>query len=195
MYTRNSFAAARRLPALELKSDSGATPAASWRLAATAGAAALAALLLAGCAQNPLAYQPGANAATLSARLGQPSEVYPLADGGKRLMWPTQPFGETTVAADVAADGTIQSVRQVLQPSEFARAQVGTWTEHDVLTNFGRPEESVYMPLKNQEVWSYRYQEGGTWKLLYNFYFDHSGVLRMTQKSPDTLNQNGDGVL
>jgi hypothetical protein len=154
-----------------------------------------AALLLAGCAQSQMALQPGDDAARLEARLGQPAEVYPLPDGGKRLMWPTQPFGETTVVADVSADGAVQNVRQVLQPGEFSRAQVGTWTKQDVLTSFGRPVESAYFPLTKQEVWSYRYQEaGGAWKLLYNFYFDRGGVLRMTQKSPDTLNQNGDGV-
>jgi hypothetical protein len=159
-----------------------------------AGVGAAVAILLSGCAQDQIAFQPGDNAVKLSARLGQPSETYPLPDGGKRLMWPTQPFGETTVAADVSATGSIQNVRQVLQPNEFSRAQVGTWTKHDVLTSFGRPEESVYFPLTKREVWSYRYQEGGVWKLLYNFSFDQAGVLRMTQKSPDTLNQNGDSV-
>lgn len=174
-----------------IKPLAGRAPTTALRMA---GVGAVAAMLLSGCAQSPTAFQPGDDAATLSARLGHPSEVYPLPDGGKRLMWPTQPFGETTVAADVSANGSIQRVRQVLQPGEFSKAQVGAWTRNDVLTNFGRPEESVYFPLIKREVWSYRYQEGGTWKLLYNFYFDEAGVLRMTQKSPDTLNQNGDGV-
>lgn len=188
MDTRHSIAALRFR---RIKPASGR---ASVKAPRMISAGALAALLLAGCAQNPTAFQPGGDAATLSARLGQPAEVYPRPDGGKRLMWPTQPFGETTLAADVSASGAIQRVRQVLQPAEFSKAQVGAWTRNDVLTNFGRPEESAYFPSTGREVWSYRYQEGGTWKLLYNFYFDEGGVLRMTQKSPDTLNQNGDGV-
>lgn len=49
------------------------------------------ALLLAGCAQPWQNYQAGADASTIIARLGPPREVYDLPNGGKRLMWPTQP--------------------------------------------------------------------------------------------------------
>ncbi|WP_233857991.1 hypothetical protein [Paraburkholderia sp. HD33-4] len=160
---------------------------------ATASAAALlGAILLAGCAQPLTAFHPGEDAALLTTRLGQPAETYSLPDGSKRLMWPTQPLGVTTIAADVSADGKIESVHQVLQPSEFNQAQVGTWTKQDVLVHFGRPAESKTMPRLNEEVWSYRYQDSGVWHLLYNFYFDQSGVLRLTQQSPDPLRQTGD---
>lgn len=153
---------------------------------------AAAALLLAGCAQPWTAFHPGDDSAALTARLGKPAETYSLPDGGKRLMWPTQPLGYTTVAADVSADGRIESVRQVLQPGEFSQAQVGTWTKHDVLVHFGRPAESKDVPRAGEEVWSYRYQEDGVWHLLYNFYFDKAGVLRLTQQSPDPMRQTGD---
>ncbi|NML31926.1 hypothetical protein HHL14_13900 [Paraburkholderia sp. G-4-1-8] len=151
----------------------------------------LAAALLAGCAQPWTAFQPGEDASLLATRLGKPAETYSLPDGGKRLMWPTQPLGYTTIAADVSADGKIESVRQVLQPDEFNQAQVGAWTKQDVLVHFGRPAATKAMPRLNEEVWSYRYRDSGTWQLLYNFYFDQSGVLRLTQQSPDPLRQTG----
>ncbi|WP_241495919.1 hypothetical protein [Paraburkholderia monticola] len=160
--------------------------------ASASAAALLAASLLAGCAQPLSAFQPGEDSTLLTTRLGKPAETYNLPDGGKRLMWPTQPLGYTTIAADVSADGKIESVRQVLQPGEFNQAQVGTWTKQDVLVHFGRPAEAKKMPRLNEEVWSYRYQDSGTWHLLYNFYFDQSGVLRLTQQSPDPLRQTGD---
>ncbi|KIG04698.1 hypothetical protein [Caballeronia concitans] len=146
-----------------------------------------AALLLSACAQPWQNYQQGADASTITARLGPPREIYDLPNGGKRLMWPTQPLGEFTTAADVDAAGRIVSVRQVLDDSEFYKAQIGTWTKDDVLVNFGRPVETSYFPLMKREVWTYRYMEANFWYMMYSFYFDDQGILRLTQKTPDPL--------
>jgi hypothetical protein len=145
------------------------------------------ALVLAGCAQPWQGYTAGADQSTVIARLGPPREVYDLPNGGKRLMWPTQPMGEYTTAADIDASGKVVNVRQVLQVSEFYKAQIGTWTRSDVLINFGRPEETSYFPLMKREVWTYRYYEDNVWYMLYSFYFDDQGILRTTQKTPDPL--------
>jgi hypothetical protein len=96
-------------------------------------------------------------------------------------------MGETTTAADIDAAGKIVDVRQVLQVNEFYRAEIGKWTKSDVLVNFGRPVETAYFPLMKREVWTYRYQEDNVWYLMYNFYFDQQGILRLTQKTPDPL--------
>ena len=151
--------------------------------------ACLAAIALGGCAQPWQGFTPGADQSALVARLGPPREIYDLRDGGKRLMWPTQPMGEVTTAADVDASGKIVTVRQVLQPSEFYKAQIGTWTQRDVLVNFGRPVETAYFPLMKREVWTYRYLEDNVWYQLYHFYFDPQGILRLTQKTPDPLHE------
>jgi hypothetical protein len=145
------------------------------------------ALLLAGCAPPWQGYTAGADQSTVLTRLGPPREVYDLPNGGKRLMWPTQPMGEYTTAADIDASGKIVNVRQVLQVNEFYRAEIGKWTRNDVLINFGRPEETSYFPLMKREVWTYRYYEDNVWYMLYSFYFDDQGLLRTTQKSPDPL--------
>lgn len=150
-------------------------------------AAGLALLALCGCVQPWQRFKPGDDASMLIARLGAPSEVYDLPNGGKRLMWPTQPMGETTTAADVDGTGKVVDVRQVLQNSEFYQAQVGKWTKNDVLIRFGKPEETAYFPRMKREVWSYRYMDDGVWYQLYHFYFDDAGVLRLTQKTPDPL--------
>lgn len=145
------------------------------------------AMLVSACAQPWQNYQAGADVSTVTARLGPPLEVYDLPNGGKRLMWPTQPLGETTTAADIDAAGKVVSVRQILDENEFYKAQMGTWTRKDVLLNFGRPEETAYFPLMKRQVWTYRYMEAGVWYMMYNFYFDDQGVLRTTQKTPDPL--------
>jgi hypothetical protein len=150
--------------------------------------ASLAVLLaLAACTQPWQSVEPGADVSALVARLGPPRETYNLPDGGRRLMWPTQPMGHTTTAADVDASGKVVSVRQVLQESEFYRAQVGVWTRDDVLINFGRPVETAFFPRMQREVWSYRYIENNIDYLMFNFYFDDQGVLRLTQKTPDPI--------
>jgi hypothetical protein len=149
-----------------------------------------AALALGACAQPWQGFQAGEQESVVIAKLGQPREVYELPGGSKRLMWPTQPWGEVTTAADIDATGKVISVRQVLQPSEFYRAEPGKWTKNDVLVNFGRPEETTYFPLMKREVWSYRYLEDDVWYQLFHFYFDNTGVLRATQKSPDPLHEH-----
>ncbi len=106
-------------------------------------------------------------------------------------MWPTQPMGETTTAADIDASGKIVTVRQVLQPNEFYRAEIGKWTKSDVLVNFGRPVETSYFPLMKREVWTYRYLEDNVWYMMYSFYFDDQGIVRLTQKTPDPLARSG----
>jgi hypothetical protein len=150
------------------------------------------ALLLSACAQPWQNYQAGADASTVTAKLGPPREVYDLPNGGQRLMWPSQPLGETTVAADIDGSGKIVNVRQVLDDNEFYKAQIGTWTKKDVLINFGRPEETSYFPLMKREVWTYRYMESNVWYMLYSFYFDDKGVVQLTQKTPDPLHDPDD---
>jgi hypothetical protein len=145
------------------------------------------ALVVVGCAQPHLQVEAGADPATVVSRLGPPKETYNLPNGGKRLMWPTQPMGSTTTAADLDASGKVVSVRQVLQEKEFYRAEVGKWTHDDVLVNFGRPFETSYFPLMKREVWSYRYQENNITYMIFNFYFDDQGIVQQTQKSPDPM--------
>src|SRR5579864_6270873 len=149
--------------------------------------ACLGALVLAGCAQPWQQFQPGEDQSTIISHLGAPRETYDLPNGGKRLMWPTQPLGETTTAADIDASGKIVDVRQVLDENELYKAQIGVWTRKDVLVNFGRPVETSYFPLMKREVWTYRYMEANIWYLMYSFYFDNQGILRLTQKTPDPL--------
>lgn len=143
------------------------------------------ALTLSACAQPYQQIQPGTDEATVISRLGKPKETYDLPDGGKRLMWPTQPMGTTTTVADLDSSGKVLGMRQVLQENEFYRAEVGKWTRNDVLINFGRPFETSYFSRTQREVWSYRYLENNINYMIFHFYFDDQGILRLTQKMPD----------
>lgn len=144
-------------------------------------------LLLGACANPWQRFAAGDDVSRVTAALGAPKETYALPNGGQRLMWPTRPLGETTTAADVDASGKLLSIRQILTNTSFAQAEVDKWTKDDVLVHFGKPEETAYFPLMKRAVWSYRYMDNDVWYMLYHFYFDDSGVLRQTQKSPDPL--------
>ncbi|BBU32292.1 hypothetical protein BTHE68_60260 (plasmid) [Burkholderia sp. THE68] len=100
-------------------------------------------LTLASCAQPEQRVQPGMDQQAIIAKLGPSKETYDLPNGGKRLMWPTQPMGSTTTAVDLDASGNTVSVRQVLQEKEFYRAVVNKWTRNDVMVAFGRPFETA----------------------------------------------------
>lgn len=143
-------------------------------------------LVLLACAQPHQQGEAGEDQSVLIARMGG-RETYDLPNGGKRLMWPTQPMGTTTTAADIDASGKVQSIRQVLQENEFYRAEVGKWTRDDMLINLGRPFETSHFSRTKREVWSYRYVENNINYLIFSFYFDDQGVLRQTRKSPDPM--------
>jgi hypothetical protein len=142
-------------------------------------------LVLGACAQPQQRVQTGMNEQAVVAKLGPPKESYDLPNGGRRLMWPTQPMGSTTIAVDLDAAGNTTRVQQVLQENEFYRAEVNRWTREDVLVEFGRPFETAYFKRMDREVWSYRYMENNINHMIFNFYFDPQGVLRQTQKQPD----------
>ncbi len=129
----------------------------------------------------------GQPASAVEARFGKPPEQYPRAGGGTRWLYPTQPYGQFTYAADFDASGRLVSFRQILTTLDFAQIRVDTATQQDVLRTFGKPEETAYFHLMDRQVWSYRFKHEGVWPSLMNFYFDRDVVVRLTQVSPDPM--------
>jgi hypothetical protein len=157
-------------------------------------AVALVAAMMAGCAalESPVTKGQrliGGDKATVQAQFGPPRETYPLdgVDGGTRWLYPTQPYGQFTYAADFDTSGKLIAFKQVLRSLEFAQAKVDIWTRDDVLRHFGKPVETAYFPRMDRLVWSYRFKADDVWPSLMHFYFDPAGVLRLTQISPDPL--------
>ncbi|MHA6823522.1 hypothetical protein [Ralstonia pseudosolanacearum] len=154
-------------------------------------AVACAAAAMAGCAalESPVTKGQrliGGDAAAVQAQFGPPRESYPL-DGGTRWLYPTQPYGQFTYAADFDAGGKLVAFRQVLRSLEFAQARVDVWTRDDVLHHFGKPVETAYFSRMDRLVWSYRFKSDDVWPSLMHFYFDPAGVLRLTQITSDPL--------
>jgi hypothetical protein len=147
----------------------------------------VAALALAGCAAlMRSAPAVGDPVATVTAKFGQPSAVYPAA-AGQVLEYATGPFGQETYMARMGPDGRLAAFEQVLTGEKFATLKIGSANKTEVLHTLGRPAERSYLALPDLEVWSYRYKESGVWNSMMHVHFDRAGVVRMMQNGPDPM--------
>ena len=129
---------------------------------------------------------PGDSADTVKLKLGEPTSSY-SAGPEQLLEYAHGPMGQSTFMAHIGADGRLTAFEQVLTSEKFATIMVGTATRDDVLRTVGRPAEKSYLPLRDFEVWSYRYKESGVWNSMMHVHFDRSGVVRMMQNGPDPM--------
>ena len=155
----------------------------------TAALSALPTLLISGCAglqAPPLLV--GDPVDTVVRKLGQPTGSY-AAGPGRVLEYASGPMGQSTWMAHIGADGRLTLYEQVLTGEKFATIRVGTARHDDVLRTLGRPAEKSYLPLRDFEVWSYRYKESGVWNSMMHVHFDRTGVVRMMQNGPDRMHE------
>lgn len=129
---------------------------------------------------------PGDSIDTVKLKLGEPTATY-SAGSEQLLEYATGPMGQSTWMAHIGADGRLVLLEQVLTDAKFATIQVGAATHEDVLRAIGRPAEKSYLPLRDYEVWSYRYKESGVWNSMMHVHFDRAGVVRMMQNGPDPM--------
>lgn len=123
---------------------------------------------------------------TVKLKLGQPTSTY-SAGPEQLLEYATGPMGQSTWMARIGADGRLTVFEQVLTGEKFATIKVNSATHDDVLRAVGRPAERSYLPLRDFEVWSYRYKESGVWNSMMHVHFDRNGVVRMMQNGPDPM--------
>lgn len=144
-------------------------------------------LVIAGCAGlggPPLVL--GDSVDTVRLKLGEPTATY-SAGLGQELEYATGPMGQSTWMAHIGADGRLEKFEQVLTGEKFATIKLGVATHEDVLRTVGRPAETSYLPLRDFEVWSYRYKEAGVWNSMMHVHFDRKGVVQLMQNGPDPM--------
>ena len=129
---------------------------------------------------------PGQSEADVVARLGRPTNVYPVADG-RLLEYMHGPMGQTTDMVKIGPDGRLQSFEQVLTMEKFAVIVPDQTRQEQVLRTVGRPAERSRVAMRNYEVWSYRYREAGVWNSLMHVHFDGQGVVRQMMNAPDPM--------
>lgn len=148
-------------------------------------ALAVAALVLAGCANDPTRIQPGTTAAETLQRLGAPTGRYPLNDGGERLQYSRMPAGFEVTDIDVDASGKVVSATQVLSEARFGYdIKVDQWTQNQVMAFYGKPYQIDRVSSFDGTVWTWRYKQINERRLLY-IYLDPTGVVRRYHTGDD----------
>lgn len=158
----------------------------------TAAAAMLG--LLTACA-NMASIPPGTPVQQVQAQFGQPSYTCTNKDGGQRMIWSQQPYGQFAWGTNVDTAGRTEGVLPVLTDEHFQVLATGAWTPDQVRCEFGPPAEvgAVGLPGSLQIVWSYRYRQDHVWNSLMYVYFGTDGLaVTRFHPGPDPLYDRDD---
>lgn len=155
------------------------------RLRSLLSAVALSALMM-GCA-NFKPVEPGMTSQQVYVLRGNPHYVYPDGKGGHILEWLTHEYSQFAYMAEMDPDDRVVWYGNARTDARFARLKINKATKNDVLKTVGHPTETEYLSRRQQEVWSYRYQESGVWNSMMHLYFDQNGVLTHMEKGMDDL--------
>jgi hypothetical protein len=90
---------------------------------------ALCAALLAGCDRVDKLEEGVSTEAQVRQQFGEPVTVTIARDGTRTLDYLRQPEGWTNVVIQIGPDGTMSSLRQLLNPDNFARVKPGLTRE------------------------------------------------------------------
>jgi outer membrane protein assembly factor BamE (lipoprotein component of BamABCDE complex) len=133
-------------------------PAMMPRITAVARTAALAtAAALSACASYTPKATVGESLDAVQVRNGPPTGSYALPGGGQRLEYARGPFGRHTWMIDVAADGRVAGIEQVLTEARFYEITPGMSAD-ELLLRLGRPSTVSGGGWQGGQYWSYRYQ-------------------------------------
>ncbi len=141
-------------------------------LAASAGL-----LILTGCAQVS-SVQPGTSIDEVVSKYGPPDVTCARADRPSRMIWTTQPQGETAVALVVGVDKRVSAPVQMLDDKYFAMLNnAEVWTAEKIRCQFGPPARISTIGSGNskQVVWYYRYMQVANFAALMTIYMGEDG--------------------
>src|SRR5258706_2402360 len=142
-----------------------------------------------GCA-NFSAVSSGMPAQQVQAKLGSPETVRKNADGSEVWEYPGGPLGRQTYMVTLGSDRAVREAHQVLSEEYFSKVQAGM-SRDEVRRLLGRPGDIMVLRARDEEVWSWRYQQQNP--MFFNLLFDRSpGIVRTTHRLEEMLfmNQN-----
>ena len=157
-------------------------PRPAFRLAILAAVATLA-----GCA-NFTEVAPGSMLTDVEASFGRHNHECPLPDGGKRVIWATQPHGQYAWATNVSPTGQIDKIVPILTDEYFKKLHVGM-TPDELLCTYGPPAliEPTGLGEMRRTVWSYRYRQSGVWNSLMHVYINDNDQVDRFHPGPDPM--------
>lgn len=114
--------------------------------------------------------------------MGTPELVSEESDGTRRLEYPRSPMGSQTYFVYIGSDGKYLRMERALSEANFAKVRPGM-SRDDVRHVLGKQTESVPLALKNEEVWSWRYEVDAGSPMFFNAHFDRATgkVVRITR--------------
>lgn len=110
-------------------------------------------------------------------QFGVPLEIHAEADGSRTFEYTRQPEGVANYFITIGPDGKMSALRQVLSRPYFEKVQPGM-ERAAVRRLLGQPALKQPFPLKQEEVWDWRWQDGQQRKV-FRVTFDAAG--RVTQ--------------
>lgn len=139
---------------------------------------------LAGCA-NFNTVPSGMPAQQVQAKLGAPETVRKNADGSEVWEYPGGPLGRVTYMVTLGSDHAVREVRQVLNDEYFSRVHAGM-SRDEVRRLLGKPGDIMVFSARDEEVWSWRYQQQNP--MFFNVLFDRTaGTVKTTQRLDEIL--------
>ena len=117
-------------------------------------------------------------------QFGDPVTVTVEPDGTRTMDYPRQPEGWTNYVIKIGPDGKMSSLRQLLNPDNFAKVKPGL-TQQQVRDILGRPAKTVPYALKKEEVWDWRFKQNGQESKLFSVTFDVGGLVLSTAVGDD----------
>ena len=144
------------------------------KILATALAAVVGLLALAGCDQQKISeLEEGVSTeADVRARFGEPEKIWDAPDGGRTFEYSRQPMGRQNYMITIGTDGKMSALRQVLTPQNFAKVLPGMPME-DVRKMLGKPMKITPYVLKKEVVYDWRYNEPPNTAMVFSVYFDN----------------------
>jgi outer membrane protein assembly factor BamE (lipoprotein component of BamABCDE complex) len=116
-------------------------------------------------------------------QMGKPETERVFDDGSRRLEYPRGPEGLKTWMVDIGPDGRLVAITQALTAENFAKIRVGM-SEDEVRRLLGKPGQVAAYRLKQETVWSWKWQEGGvTPEAYFNVHFGPDGRVSTTSRS------------
>jgi len=116
-------------------------------------------------------------------QMGKPETERVNDDFSRRLEYPRGPAGLKTWMVDIGPNGRLVAITQALTAENFAKVHVGM-TEDEVRRLLGKPGQVAAYRLKQETVWSWKWQEGGvTQEAYFNVHFGPDARVVTTSRS------------
>lgn len=156
--------------------------------------AVLALVPLAGCDPQRISeLEEGVSTeADVRARFGQPENVWDEPGGARTLEYNRNPSGHQNYMITIGPDGRMTALRQVLNPTTFARVQPGMAME-EVRRMLGKPARRTPYELKQEEAWDWRYLQPPNTSMMFTVWFnrDYKVLRTSTGPDPDAMENKG----